>query len=74
MSDNHLQKFLEENAEMIKKSMSADPQERLNAAIANAIALEESKGFDPETEIIHVDIIPGKNSVQITATKKKKKS
>ena len=74
MSDNHLQKFLEENAEMLKKSLSADPQERLNAAVINAIELEKSKGFDPKTEIISVEIIPGKNSVQITATKKKKKS
>ena len=74
MSDNHLEKFLEENKEMLIKSLSADPQERLNAAIANAIELEKSKGFDPKTEIISVEITPGKNSVQITAIKKKKKS
>ena len=73
MSDNHLEKFLEENKEMLIKSLSGNPQERLAASVANAIELEKSKGFDPKTEIIQVQITPGKNSVQITATKKKKK-
>jgi len=70
--DNHLVKFLDENKENLIKSMSGNPEERLIASIDNAIEIEKSKGFDPKTEKIKVNIDFDNGNLTIHAVKVKK--
>lgn len=66
---DHLQKYLEDNKEDMKKIFSLNPHDRLLAAIKSAIEIEASKGIDYSKERIEVKVKFENNSAKITAIK-----
>jgi|TARA_R100000750_G_scaffold13661_2_gene8768 predicted RNA-binding protein with EMAP domain len=70
---NHLEQFLEKEKDLILKTMNTnDPMEKAVLAIDQAIRLEMSKGFNPNTDKIKVTVEDQNGNLVINAVKVKK--
>ena len=75
-SDDHLSKFLKDNAKDLTAIMKEDdPTERVMLALRSAIELERSKypDFDDTKHYIHAEIRPMDNALQIFVQLRDKK-
>ena len=70
---NHLEEFLEKEKDLILKTMNTnDPMEKAMLAIDQAIRLEMSTDFNPNTDKIKVNIEDQNGNLVIKAVKVKK--
>jgi len=70
---NHLEEFLEKEKDLILKTINTnDPMEKAMLAIDQAIRLEMSTDFNPNTDKIKVNIEDQNGNLVIKAVKVKK--